>query len=247
MRFRRSTVQYSNQRVPLSRLDLITSLAVAGAAVLIFIIGLTYLEARFKSLVDIKVPVATSKAKYAPKSQVSALFFGEVRYKGEVGVTRRLVCEGYTRPIDDFDDDANKVVENVSTPRKLIGNAIPVGILPEDAPIGQNCIIEFNNHYCIPYLFGCVVRDYPYYTQTFEIVSQEEAQKDPNAQPAGNITVPQNQPAQKNQENFQAPTSTNNGSTNNNITIIEDKPTYTECVADKQGLFPTVGGIVSCL
>jgi hypothetical protein len=256
MRLRRSTKQYrvDSKPISLSRYDVVMGGIVAGAVLLLLIISASYLRAVTTRLLDIKVPVATSKAKYAPGAPISGLFFGEVFYSGQANVTRRVVCDSYSQPLDDFDSDPNNVVENPSKPRKLTGDARQIGYLPDDVPVGENCIIEFNSNYCVPYLFGCANRDVPYFTQSFEIVSQEEAQKDPNvAQPA---------PVEdRKMRTKQPPTTDSNTRTttrddvtgdqvevqNNNTINNQDQKTYTECVSDKQGLLPTVGGIVSCL
>lgn len=129
---------------------------------------------------DIKVPVATDQATYSPGEDIGGLFFGEIYYKGEVRILREVFCsKDYKRvlpvPADSLAPGGFYATQ--SEPRVLEGTNVPIGVLPDDMPIGANCVIKFTNVYRINTPFGLRVLEYNYYTQNFAIVSDERRQQ----------------------------------------------------------------------
>lgn len=141
-------------------------------------IGLVYFYVRPLKLAEIKVPVATDKASYYPSQQVGGIFFGETFYRGEVRILREVFCSNYRGVIKPPAESANGDFFSLqSIPRKLEGNTVPIGTLPEDVPIGSNCVIQFTNVYDIQTPFGLRHEEVQYYTQNFSIVPKEERQE----------------------------------------------------------------------
>lgn len=134
------------------------------------LIALVYYRVRPLELVDIKVPVATDKVEYETGDPVSGLFFGEIHHEGEVRVLREVFCKDYQRRIN---TDTERNVFRVSHPKKLDGESRFIGNLPEDVPVGGNCIIRFVNKYNIETPFGTRHEEESYYTQNFSIVEEE--------------------------------------------------------------------------
>lgn len=124
--------------------------------------------------VDIKVPVATDRSAYAPGEQIGGIFFGEIFYKGNVKVLREVYCKDYKAVIEPPAEAKNgDFYDTQSIPRKLEGLSVNIGSLPNDIPVGKNCVLQFTNVYEIPTPFGTRHIEYSYYTQNFAIISQE--------------------------------------------------------------------------
>lgn len=126
-------------------------------------------------LADVRVPVATDKASYAPEDEISGIFFGETYYTGSVKVLREVFCKEYKRVMPPPKEAAiGDFYATQSTPRKYEGVTVPVGSLPADIPIGANCVIRFTNVYEVPTPFGARKEEVKYYTQNFSIVGESE-------------------------------------------------------------------------
>lgn len=129
-------------------------------------------------LADIKVPVATDKSSYYPSQQVGGIFFGETFYDGNVKILREVFCTNYKGvikpPAEAADGD---FFSTTAKPRKFEGNTIAIGKLPDDVPVGQNCVIRFTNVYTIQTPFGIRHEEYQYYTQNFAIITKERRQQ----------------------------------------------------------------------
>jgi hypothetical protein len=156
--------------------DVITGFAIlVGVAALI---ALVYFNAVPVKLADIKVPVATDKSSYYPSQQVGGIFFGETFYDGNVKILREVFCANYhgviKPPAEAADGD---FFDTIAKPRKLDGTTVPIGTLPADVPIGQNCVIRFRNVYNIQTPFGVRHEEYEYYTQNFSIITKERRQQ----------------------------------------------------------------------
>lgn len=153
--------------------DIATIAAMAFGVFSLLVLLFFYL--RPLQLADIRVPVATTKASYAPSDQVGGIFFGEVFYTGNVKVLREVFCTNYKRVMKPPAEAAvGDFFATQSSPRVLEGNTIPIGALPDDVPIGENCIIRFTNVYDIPTPFGTRNEEIKYYTQNFTIVGSQE-------------------------------------------------------------------------
>lgn len=147
------------------------------------LIALLYYNIRPIKVADIKVPVATDKASYYNGQEISGIFFGDIYYKGNVKILREVFCKDYSRVIKPPAEAANgDFFDTISTPRKIEGLTVPIGTLPDDIPLGSNCVIQFTNVYEIPTPFGTRHVEYQYYTQNFSIVTRErrEQLEDPN-------------------------------------------------------------------
>lgn len=142
-------------------------LMVGAAAALV---ALVYFQVRPFDPIYIKVPVSTDKTEYFPGQDVSGLFFGEVYYSGETRITRKIICPHFRADIPD-PNTGKRVVDTVNRPHKLDGVAAYIGKIPSDSPVGEQCIIEFNNHYDIRTPFGSRPYDYTYYTYGFAIIA----------------------------------------------------------------------------
>lgn len=152
--------------------DVVTGVAITlGLAALI---ALIYFNAVPVKLADIKVPVATDKSSYYAGQQVGGIFFGETFYNGNVKILREVFCANYhgiiKPPAEAADGD---FFSTIAKPRKLDGVTVPIGNLPENVPVGQNCVIRFRNVYDIQTPFGVRHEEYEYYTQNFAIISRE--------------------------------------------------------------------------
>ena len=136
--------------------------------------ALVFYNVRPIKLADIKVPVATDKSSYYPSQAVSGIFFGETFYDGNVKILREVFCTNYKGiikpPAESADGD---FFDTIAKPREFNGNTIPIGNLPADVPIGQNCVIRFTNVYNMQTPFGIRHEEYQYYTQNFSIITKE--------------------------------------------------------------------------
>lgn len=140
--------------------------------------ALIWYQVRPVKLLDIKVPVATDKASYYPSQEISGLFFGENYYKGPVKVLREVFCKDFKRaikpPAESADGDffATQV-----EPTVYEGASRKIGNLPEDIPIGSNCVLKFTNIYDLKTPFGTRHEVIEYYTQNFAIVTKERREQ----------------------------------------------------------------------
>lgn len=137
----------------------------------IALVALVYYQVRPMKLVDIKVPVSTEKPTYRAGENVNGIFFGEVFYDGEVRILRDVFCAGYQSRI--LTEEGDEIFNGVSRPTKLAGDVRTIGKLPDDVPVGKNCIIQFVNIYDIKTPFGNRHEEHTYYTQNFLIISDE--------------------------------------------------------------------------
>ncbi len=220
---------------------------------------LVWLYVRPIALANIKVPVATDQASYAPGEEVAGIFFGDTYYKGEVRVLREVFCKDYKGVIKPPAESAvGDFFATQGRPRHLEGQTVPVGKLPADIPIGSNCVLQFTNVYNIQTPFGIRHEEYQYYTQNFSILSPERraildceatGRKDCSTvnQPAPVVqpqtqSSPETQPVQATpQSSTQSNSTTENRSTTNNTTNnttvnnppAEPAPRYEErCTVD---------------
>jgi hypothetical protein len=220
------------------------------------LITLVWLYVRPVKTANIKVPVATDQASYYPGEEISGIFFGDTYYSGEIRVLREVFCKDYKGVIKPPAGSANgNFFSTIGTPRHLEGQSVIVGNLPENVPIGSNCVLQFTNIYDIQTPFGLRKAEYQYYTQNFSIVTRERRQqleceasgrKDcnfiidiPNRE-TGNSSItpsPQSSP-----ESVQSPV-TNNNTYNTNIPYnptdppTEPAPRYEErCRVDFLGI-----------
>lgn len=150
---------------------------VTAAAILVGIVALVallYFNVRPIKFADIKVPVATDKSSYYPSQPISGIFFGETYYDGNVKILREVFCTNYKGIIapPKAASDGN-FFDTIAKPRQFNGNTIPIGNLPADVPVGQNCVIRFTNVYNIQTPFGVRHEEYQYYTQNFSIITKE--------------------------------------------------------------------------
>lgn len=141
------------------------------------LLALLWYNVRPIKTVDIKVPVATDRSAYSPGETIGGIFFGEIFYKGDVRVLREVYCKDYKAVIPPPPQARNgDFYDTQSIPRKLDGLSVEVGKLPDNIPIGKNCILQFTNVYDIPTPFGTRHISYSYYTQNFAIISKERRQ-----------------------------------------------------------------------
>lgn len=152
--------------------DVVTGIGIIIGLIALF--ALLFFNVRPIQLADIKVPVATDKSSYYPSQAVSGIFFGETYFKGNVKILREVFCTSYKGIIKPPAEAADgNFFDTTTEPRKFNGNTIPIGNLPADAPIGQNCVIRFTNVYNIQTPFGVRHEEYQYYTQNFSIITKE--------------------------------------------------------------------------
>ena len=158
---------------------LLNALTVAAFTIgVIALIALVWLYVRPIQTADIKVPVATDQASYYPGEEISGIFFGEIFYKGEVRVLREVFCKNYRNIIVPPADARNgDFYDTQSIPRKIEGLSVNIGLLPNDIPVGSNCVLQFTNVYEIQTPFGIRRLEYQYYTQNFAIVTRERRQQ----------------------------------------------------------------------
>lgn len=141
------------------------------------LLALIWYQVRPIKTVDIKVPVATDRSSYAPGENIGGIFFGEIFYRGDVKVLREVYCKDYKAVIVPPAEARNgDFYDTQSIPRKLDGLSVDVGKLPDNIPVGKNCILQFTNVYNIPTPFGTRHISKSYYTQNFAIISKERRQ-----------------------------------------------------------------------
>lgn len=142
------------------------------------LLALIWQYVRPVQLANIKVPVATDQSSYHPGEEISGIFFGEIYHQGEVRVLREVFCKGYKNIITppQFASDGD-FYDTQSIPRKVEGLTVTIGQLPENIPVGLNCVLQFTNVYRIQTPFGVRHEEYQYYTQNFSIVTLERRQQ----------------------------------------------------------------------
>jgi len=156
--------------------DIITISAIVFGT--LALLSLVYTFARPIKLADIKVPVATDKASYYAGQEVSGIFFGQTYYKGSVRILREVFCSNYKGVIKPpAEAAAGDFFATQATPRKFEGDTLNIGKLPDNVPVGSNCVIQFTNVYDIQTPFGVRHEEVQYYTQNFSIITQERRQQ----------------------------------------------------------------------
>lgn len=158
---------------------LLNALTVAAFVIgVIALIALVWLYVRPIKTADIKVPVATDQASYYPGEEISGIFFGEIYHSGEVRVLREVFCKNFRDVIKPPEAARNgDFYDTQSIPRKIEGLSVNIGLLPDDIPVGSNCVLQFTNVYEIQTFFGIRRVEYQYYTQNFSIVTKERRQQ----------------------------------------------------------------------
>ena len=155
----------------------------------IALLTLVFFYVRPLRLAEIKVPVATDKATYPPSAEVSGIFFGETYYDGDVKILREVFCKNYKATIKPPAENAlGEFFQTQAKPTKLEGNTVRIGKLPNDVPIGSNCVIQFTNVYDIQTPFGIRHETIQYYTQNFSIIGQTESNVNDDQDDAQNET-----------------------------------------------------------
>lgn len=151
---------------------------IVGLAIgIIALFTLVWSYVRPVQLANIKVPVATDRASYAPGEEIAGIFFGEIYYSGEVRVLREVFCKGYKNVILPPDgNNRDELYSTQSVPRKIEGLTVTIGNLPENIPVGLNCVLQFTNVYRIQTPFGARQEEYQYYTQNFSIAGNERVE-----------------------------------------------------------------------
>lgn len=172
----RARAKFLRQHGRGARLADITFIAIMVFTVLA-LLALIWYQVRPIKTVDIKVPVATDRSSYAPGENIGGIFFGEIFYRGDVKVLREVYCKDYKAIIVPPESARNgDFYDTQSIPRKLDGLSVEVGKLPDNIPVGKNCILQFTNVYDIPTPFGTRHISKSYYTQNFAIISKERRQ-----------------------------------------------------------------------
>lgn len=158
---------------------LLNALTIAAFTVgVIALFALIWLYVRPIKVADIKVPVATDQASYYPGEEISGIFFGEIYHRGEVRVLREVFCKNFHGIIAPPESAKNgDFYDTQSIPRKIEGLNVNIGLLPNNVPVGANCVLQFTNVYNIQTPFGIRRIEYQYYTQNFSIVTIERRQQ----------------------------------------------------------------------
>lgn len=214
---------------------LLTAMLVVGFFALVALVTYNVLPVK---TADIKVPVATDKASYEAGDPVSGIFFGETYYTGEVRILREVFCKNYKGIIKPPAESADGNFFNTQTqPRKFDGQTIYIGNLPEDVPVGSNCVLRFTNVYIVSTPFGDRRVTYQYYTQNFAIREHDTSQQQQldnqdqeltelnNTPPQGTITEPQS------------------NTTINNNTTVNEAPAPTEPVTPPESCRVNILGL----
>lgn len=142
------------------------------------LLGLIFYQVRDIKTAVIKVPVATDKASYYAGQDVSGIFFGDIYYRGQVSVLREVFCRDYQSVImPPKGSGEGQFFSTQSVPRHLEGESVKIGQLPQDMPLGSNCVLQFTNVYNIGTPFGTRRIEYQYYTQNFSIITKEQRQQ----------------------------------------------------------------------
>lgn len=163
------------EKIKKNRRHIIDGITFAGIILgVTALVALIYFNVVPVKLADIKVPVATDKSSYYAGQQVGGIFFGETFYDGNVKILREVFCANYKGvikpPAASADGD---FFSTIAKPRVLNGATVPIGALPDDVPVGKNCVIRFRNVYDIQTPFGVRHEEYEYYTQNFAIITKE--------------------------------------------------------------------------
>lgn len=163
------------EKIKKNRRHIVDGITFAGVILgVLALISLIYYNVIPLRLADIKVPVATDKSSYYAGQQVGGIFFGETYHDGNVKILREVFCANYKGvikpPAESADGD---FFSTIAKPRVLDGATVPIGNLPDDVPVGQNCVIRFRNVYDIQTPFGVRHEEYEYYTQNFAIITKE--------------------------------------------------------------------------
>lgn len=168
---------FKSRNITLGRVfDWLTVLALVGAGIALLV--LIWLYVRPINTANIKVPVATDQVSYYPGEDISGIFFGDTYYTGEVRVLREVFCKDYKGIIKPPAGAADgNFFSTQGRPRHLEGASVVVGNLPDDIPVGLNCVLQFTNVYEIQTPFGIRRLEYQYYTQNFAIVTKERRQQ----------------------------------------------------------------------
>lgn len=158
---------------------LFNALTIAAMTIgVIALITLIWLYVRPIKTANIKVPVATDQASYYPGEEISGIFFGEIYHRGEVRVLREVFCKNFHGIIAPPESAKNgDFYDTQSIPRKIEGLNVNIGLLPNNVPVGANCVLQFTNVYNIQTPFGIRHVEYQYYTQNFSIVTKERRQQ----------------------------------------------------------------------
>lgn len=246
---------------------LVNVLQVAAFVIgVVALLALVWLYVRPIPTANIKVPVATDQASYYPGQDVSGIFFGDTYFNGEVRILREVYCKNYKGFIK---PPAYAAVGNFfstqAKPRHLEGETINVGNLPDNIPVGVNCVLQFTNVYEVQTPFGIRHIEYQYYTQNFSIITKARRMQldceasgrtdcnfindtntnSPDAQPTA--TAPQSspetaQPSSTSSTQQRSTTTTNNNTTNNTTTnntttTAEPAPQFhEECTINALGI-----------
>lgn len=161
-----------HHKFSVSVIDAVT-VAIMGVALLL-LASLIWYNVRPLKLLEIKVPVATDQSSYSQGEEISGLFFGEGFYTGHTKILREVYCKNYKGVIKpppasaDGDFFSSRV-----EPTKYEGTSRVVGNLPDNVPVGSNCVLKFLNIYEIQTPFGVRKETVEYYTQNFAIISKE--------------------------------------------------------------------------
>lgn len=141
---------------------------------LVLLAGLIWYNVRPLKLLEIKVPVATDQSSYSQGEEISGLFFGESFYTGHVKILREVYCKDYKGVIKPPAESAEgDFFSSRVEPTKYEGTSRRVGNLPDNVPVGSNCVLKFLNIYEIQTPFGIRKETVEYYTQNFAIISKE--------------------------------------------------------------------------
>jgi hypothetical protein len=214
---------YKLGKIKTTRRQIFDAITISGIIIgIIALVSLLFYYTIPMKFADIKVPVATDKSSYYPSQEVGGIFFGEIFYNGEVRILREVFCANYhgiITPPDNATVDGNFLGWQ-SKARKLNGTTIDIGVLPEDVPVGANCVIQFTNVYNIQTPFGIRKEEYQYYTQNFSITTKEKR------------NAIESEAAQKNAETNSSDgggtDETTNNTTTNNTTNISSPPVNVE-------------------
>lgn len=141
---------------------------------LLALLALVFYAIRPIKTAEIKVPVATDLTSYYPGQNIKGIFFGDTYYTGQVRILREVFCENYKGVIKPpAESAAGNFFASQAKPRHLEGTSVSVGALPDDVPLGKNCVMQFTNVYDIQTPFGVRHIEYQYYTQNFGIVTAQ--------------------------------------------------------------------------
>lgn len=201
------TIRQYILRKPSDRTTIDAAFLFTMTVAMLALFALIFYQLRPIPTVDIKVPVATDKAEYYAGQEVSGIFFGDVYYKGRVEILREVFCKDYRGVIKT--EKGDDIFKGISAPQHLEGTSRRIGNLPDDVPVGSNCVIQFLNTYNIETPFGNrqIVRDY--YTQNFKIVDKpapaEQAEDESTEGQSDTLFPPREQSEQTGPVNTERP------------------------------------------